>query len=813
MRLQHVSVMFVIIFIPIILVTSYFISLEVNTVRLESDLDKKLLDATYDAMTAFELNTANEDLSSVSDSLRSIIDASNNVFFNTLCTNLGVSNASKSYIQPYIPAILYTLYDGYYIYSPTNIPEICVDTYGHTLRTSSFGVSKAGETTVNGIKIGLYTYNEGTVIFEDATKEPKDGPKIDYNSLGALKEEYDQILYKNNNGTYSVKLHSSTDWGNSTYYKRDYILKSYVPYTARYESGGVNVRINYTLDNYMTIEGTIGGAYYTKSGYFTAQNLVKSIKVKEIATNTEVTIDWKSYSEETIDNYIHDPAKWEVTVEVEGNGTNNVIFSNRTGVISGSGTLTQYWDDAQDAVEYYVDSYLFSSWVRQYLSGIKVSDLKNDSYSVTDVQKALAESVEESSTGERLRTDALNQLFYVFSGDNSNPFGASVDPEDEEGVFYSHKRNVIKNSINYNMILSMLVYTEESRTVEFNMPVLRETEWDRILNHVSITAFMEGIRCGMKYYNNYAIVTSTNNEISVTENEIYYVPRNIVTDIDGKLMVQPIDDKQYVKDGGEILTAHRIDCPDLELTANGALSFKSKEIKYDKILTKTGEAEYDHMVYTDYNCIVDSNYSVKDASGNPVIYTDGSILDGNTDALWFLRKYSSQSGGEFETNNWWKLFAYRIAIAKERNNLYKTTAFPESYGWNTAYAVSRLKDGKEKKYEPYVEVDLSLCRSDLNEIKKIEVVIEDTKILASDNTTPIYGVYTDTIEARFVTSSGEIAYPEKQTVATTSGSRRTLEFYYDFNRNPSVSATGKLRLYTGRRETRFVVEAVKVYYK
>ena len=170
MRLQHVSVMFVIIFIPIILVTSYFISLQVNTIKLESDYSDKLLKATYDAMTAFELNTANEDLSTVSDSLRSILDASTNIFFNTLCTNLGISNASKSYVQPYIPSILYTLYDGYYIYSPTNNPEICTDKYGRTIRTSDYGVVSAGTVSAGSLgNIGIYNFDNDAIEYDENT--------------------------------------------------------------------------------------------------------------------------------------------------------------------------------------------------------------------------------------------------------------------------------------------------------------------------------------------------------------------------------------------------------------------------------------------------------------------------------------------------------------------------------------------------------------------------------------------------------------------------------------------------------------------
>ena len=184
MKLQHVAVVFILIFIPIILVTSYFISLQVQTIRLETSYDDKLLKSTHDAMIAFELNTANEDLSTVSDSLRSIIDASNNIFFNTLCTNFGVSNASKSYMQAYIPAILYTLYDGYYIYSPTNIPEICVDSHGQTIRTSDYGV-KFNETESSRLGFGVYDFiEEARTYDENNPLVAIGGSLVNYNDLG-----------------------------------------------------------------------------------------------------------------------------------------------------------------------------------------------------------------------------------------------------------------------------------------------------------------------------------------------------------------------------------------------------------------------------------------------------------------------------------------------------------------------------------------------------------------------------------------------------------------------------------------------------
>ena len=63
MKIQSFSVVFALIIIPILLVLTYYIQLQVDTITRQNEYDTKLLTATYDAMSSFELNTANEDLS------------------------------------------------------------------------------------------------------------------------------------------------------------------------------------------------------------------------------------------------------------------------------------------------------------------------------------------------------------------------------------------------------------------------------------------------------------------------------------------------------------------------------------------------------------------------------------------------------------------------------------------------------------------------------------------------------------------------------------------------------------------------------
>lgn len=148
MRLQGISIVFALVCLPIILVIAYYINLQVKTLIIQNQYNSKLLDATYDAMSAFELNTANEDLSTVSDSLRTIIEASDNIFMNTLSTNFGMSNASKSYLEPFIPAILYTLYDGYYIYAPTYAPTVVTDSSGNAVSVGDVGVTSNSDRNI-----------------------------------------------------------------------------------------------------------------------------------------------------------------------------------------------------------------------------------------------------------------------------------------------------------------------------------------------------------------------------------------------------------------------------------------------------------------------------------------------------------------------------------------------------------------------------------------------------------------------------------------------------------------------------------------
>jgi len=119
MKLQNLTIIFLAIALPIILILAFYVGLQVDTARNKAKCNDYLINAAHETMVAFQLNTTNNKYSTVSDTKIRDIEAAINVFSSSLATSFGRTSASNSYIMTYVPALVMTLYDGYYIYSPT----------------------------------------------------------------------------------------------------------------------------------------------------------------------------------------------------------------------------------------------------------------------------------------------------------------------------------------------------------------------------------------------------------------------------------------------------------------------------------------------------------------------------------------------------------------------------------------------------------------------------------------------------------------------------------------------------------------------
>ena len=147
-------------------------------------------------------------------------------------------------------------------------------------------------------------------------------------------------------------------------------------------------------------------------------------------------------------------------------------------------------------INYYVEAYTFTNWVKQNL-------------------KDVHQQVYNKET-KKYETITIDNIFYV-SADN--------DPESEESIFVQHKRKIQEETIRND--LDLAIYNYSRGTKSFNLPIPSYSDWELAIKNISFMAFLQGIPCGMKTYNNYFISTSLGNKEFVEPSQLYYVSNDV----------------------------------------------------------------------------------------------------------------------------------------------------------------------------------------------------------------------------------------------------------------------------------------------
>ena len=166
MKLQNLTVIFIIIIIPIILLVSLYITTGLKTLKYQSLYDTGLLTATHDAIFAFEQNTSNNEYSNNPEIKRDILKSSIKMFEKSLANTCGISSYNVEEIEEYIPAIVFGMYDGFYMYAPSK--ELVDDNkyeYKHNLKNYVYYSETLDDGTV--IRYSLDNYVVVTGIFKD----------------------------------------------------------------------------------------------------------------------------------------------------------------------------------------------------------------------------------------------------------------------------------------------------------------------------------------------------------------------------------------------------------------------------------------------------------------------------------------------------------------------------------------------------------------------------------------------------------------------------------------------------------------------
>lgn len=463
MKIQELGIIFIIIILPMSLILSVYTQFQIETLNLQTQYDSKLTSATYDAIKAFQLNTANSTMSDISNSKIRDIEASVNTFKKSLMSTFGINGYTDEELNSYIPALVYTMYDGLYIYTPYENTN-----YLYKAKRDSNG--------------NIIYKADGTIDYE-----------LDTNGNKIPIDDNDKVIYG---------------------------LKPYISYSARYIRGTIDVIVTYSLDNYITIQGTINGNYVNDEGY-----LIDGIEVNgDIVKYNGIEITTETGLTEYVGNNLYPYIKKNGTKYYYDNkGTtdqnDDEVFYFLNGQITsqykGVNATNFYNNVIQNnnlAKEYYKNAYEFTNRVR------------ND-YNLDELTFADAELYVETT-----KDDGTVETKKIFEGDNRKIFEKETGTnakniEYKTSNFNQHRLEIIRYTIEQNLSVAIANYNKYSGVagtgIEFQMPELKEDEWDLILNNISLISFVQGLNIGGKTYNGYTIVNNTETKELVNEENIY----------------------------------------------------------------------------------------------------------------------------------------------------------------------------------------------------------------------------------------------------------------------------------------------------
>ena len=463
MKLQHLAIIFILIIVPISIVMSAYINNQIDAIKLQTEYDTSLISASYDAVMAFQINTTNNKYSSISDSKIRDIEASINTFYNSLNTSMREYALSTQDLEAYVPAMLFTLYDGYYIYtsynnvySTTDDGKVSINIDGNNYQTglkpyvyysAKYLLPITGNQ--NNIIIVNYTLDNAITVYGDFGDgyETRSGYLINPNLVNNVNESTHTLLYGETGS--QVEIGPEELW--------EHLI------TIEDETSG------------STLEGDYPYIFYENDKIYQDRNQ----STGQLLYNEDGTprIFWYNNYMKT---YVNDPEIRE--------------YARQCGMRSYS------------AFEYYSEAKVFSNWVIEHLGSIEQSDtikFENGMETIGNSQDYLS-----NNTG--------TEKIFLTSGNN--------DPMLSSSTFNNHRLAIIRKSIETN--LNTVISNYSSNTLyDYAMPIITDDDWYRILNNVSLVTFMQGMSTGYSQYNNYAVITNNVNKEVVKAENIYIVAK------------------------------------------------------------------------------------------------------------------------------------------------------------------------------------------------------------------------------------------------------------------------------------------------
>ena len=333
MKLQYLAIIFIIIVLPIVVVLAQYVDYQIDAINLRKTYDVKLLNATHDTIKAFQLNTINNAISDISASKIENLEAAVKTFFNSISNNFNYTGYKTDTMKSFVPAVVFTLYDGYYIYSP----------FHNTLT----GVPENKEGTTDPYVATDFSEND----------KPKDGIKpYVYYSCRYKKPNIDVVITYTLDNYITVQGLIGSKYVNESGYLIDDIKRT--------DDAGINKPIN--INKYEDeVKEEIDDYTYVYEGFKYSKNTTEQLKEY---------LGKKEYSYIKLNGTKYYLSGDEIFY-INANGEKAVQTKNG---LSNFKKFKKMIEANNSAYRYYREAYLFTSWVREHLKGLTPEDVVNE---------------------------------------------------------------------------------------------------------------------------------------------------------------------------------------------------------------------------------------------------------------------------------------------------------------------------------------------------------------------------------------------------------------------------------------------------
>lgn len=629
MRIQDLAIIFIIIILPISIVLGAYTQMQISTISLQTEYDMKLIAATSDAIKAFQINTANSSTSDIANSKIRDIEASVSTFKASIKSVFGMNGYSEDEMNEYIPALVYTMYDGFYIYSRFNNQNYLyeVDENGNVTNNP---LDKNGE-NVFGLK-----------------------PYISYSVKYNPNSDLDIVITYSLDNYISIKGMVKVDGEKQYWDKSGYLIDGIKKdASGKITYNGVEIDKNVVLSEDLPAIGSLekgtykyvrynGTKYYLDERnarviYFLNGNLMEINPTSDYDKYKDMIEKGESLSEELpqIGTLARGNYKYIVY-----NGTKYYLDERNTRIIYFlNGNLMEINPTSDENIESSYKKY--ENMIENGESAYKFYDEANKfTQSVKNVLANLtnkdAQDFIINSNGETIQTtvfsDETEYKIFDFNSDSSKP---EKNIECRSSNFNQHRLAVIKNKIRTNLAIAITNFNS-AYNIEFQMPELTEEDWAKAMNNISLISFIQGIDIGGKTYNGYTIINNSESKEVVREENIYILGN------DG--FYHRIGDK-YLLEANNIGGNSEYNS---NVNASGRLNL---DFNKQRAYTEDGSTVYYYPIskyYASYNSIVNQNYWDKDYDNYNDIYAYVATKNVN------LRK------------------AFYMALGRERYGMYKS---------------------------------------------------------------------------------------------------------------------------------------------